>query len=96
MKKLTIIARILAKKENREFIKAETLKLVDPTRSEEGCISYDLYEDNENENLFIFIENWESEALLQKHTKSTHFVEFSKATEGTFEEFTVEKLSSLK
>ena len=61
--KLTIVARILAKPEKRELVKSELLKLIDITRAEKGCINYDLHQDNENENLFLFYENWESRDL---------------------------------
>ena len=76
MSKLTIIASILAKKSQKELVKSEVLKLVEPTRKEKGCINYDLHQDNNNENLFIFHENWESEELLKAHTQSAHFIAF--------------------
>ena len=96
MSKLTIVARILAKPEQRELVKAEVLKLVEPTRKEKGCINYDLHQDNENENLFIFYENWESEELLKAHTQSAHFIAFGKATEDAIEEFLVNKMTQIK
>jgi len=37
--KLTIVARILAKEEKRELVKSELLKLIEPTRTEDGCIN---------------------------------------------------------
>ena len=54
---LTIVARILAKEEKRDLVKTELVKLLDITRAEEGCINYDLHQDNENPNLFLFHEN---------------------------------------
>ena len=45
---LTIVARILAKEEKRELVKAALLKLIDVTRAEKGCINYVLHQDNEN------------------------------------------------
>lgn len=93
--KLTLIARILAKTEKRELVKSELLKLIEPTRAEEGCINYDLHQDNENLNLFIFHENWESSDLLQKHLANTHIAEYLKATEGAVEEFVLQKLTHI-
>jgi len=78
--KLTLIARILAKAEKRELVKSELLKLIAPTRLEEGCINYDLHQDNENSNLFIFHKNWESKALLEKHLASNHIAEYQELT----------------
>ena len=66
MSKLTIVAKIVAKEEKREFVKAELLKLIPITRAEKGNINYDLHQDNENPNLFLFHENWESRELWQE------------------------------
>lgn len=93
--KLTIVAKIVAKADKREFVKSELLKLIDLTRAEEGCINYDLHQDNENPNLFIFFENWESKALLQQHVNSAHFTACMKATEGALEEFVVNEMTQL-
>lgn len=70
--KLTIVARILAKAKKRELVKSELLKLIDVTRTEEGCINYDLHQDNENPNFFLFYENWENRDLWQKHMGNAH------------------------
>lgn len=93
--KLTLIARILAKPEKRELVKNELLKLIEPTRAEEGCINYDLHQDNKNANLFVFHENWESNDHLQKHLANTHIAEYKKATEGAVEEFTLQEMTRI-
>ncbi|GAL10173.1 hypothetical protein JCM19233_1150 [Vibrio astriarenae] len=56
MSKLTIVANIIAKQDKVELVKAELLKLIDVTRAEEGCINYDLHQDNENPAHFMFYE----------------------------------------
>jgi len=91
--KLTIVARILAKEEKRELVKSELLKLIDITRAEEGCINYDLHQDNENPNLFLFYENWESRDLWQTHMNNDHLAQYMKATDGAVEEFTLNEMS---
>lgn len=93
--KLTIIARILAKEESRDFVKSELLKLIDLTRAEEGCINYDLHQDNENPNLFLFYENWQSKALLQKHLESQHLVNYVEVTKDAVEEFTINEMTHI-
>ncbi|MBQ0788838.1 MAG: antibiotic biosynthesis monooxygenase [Oceanihabitans sp.] len=60
---LTIVARISVKEEYTAFVKAELLKLLDVTRAEEGNISYDLHQDNENPNVFLFHEKWVNREL---------------------------------
>lgn len=93
--KLTIVARILAKEEKREFVKSELLNLIDLTRAEEGCIGYDLHQDNENPNLFLFFENWASRELWQKHMEAKHLVEYIKNTEDAVAEFIVNEMTQI-
>ncbi|MCT4674192.1 MAG: antibiotic biosynthesis monooxygenase [Prolixibacteraceae bacterium] len=94
--KLTIVARILAKEENRELVKAELLKLIEPTRNEKGCISYNLHQDNENPNLFLFFENWENRELWQIHMNNAPLAAFSSATEGAIADFVLNEMSHIE
>ncbi len=94
--KLTIVARILAKEENRALVKAELVKLINVTRAEEGCINYDLHQDNENPNTFMFYENWESAELWQAHMNNPHLAAYLKATEGCVEEFIVQQMTQIE
>ncbi len=95
MKQLTIVAKILAKEEKREFVKEELLKLIDITRAEEGCVNYNLHQDNENENLFLFYENWTNRDLWQKHMNNSHLAEYIKATESAVVEFTLNEMTQV-
>ena len=90
---LTIVARILAKEEKRELVKTELLKLIEITKAEKGCINYDLHQDNENPNFFLFYENWESRELWQEHMQNEHLAAYLAATDGAVEEFTVNEMS---
>ncbi|WP_420603129.1 putative quinol monooxygenase [Flagellimonas sp.] len=90
---LTIVARILAKPGKDELVKSELLKLIESTRKEEGCINYDLHQDNENENLFLFYENWTTRELWQKHMANPHLEQYMKATEGAIEDFTLNEMT---
>lgn len=93
--KLTIVAQILAKAEKRALVKSELLKLIETTRAEKGCINYDLHQDNENENLFLFFENWESRELWQAHMNNSHLTEYMKATDGAVEKFVLHEMTQL-
>ncbi|WP_064967652.1 putative quinol monooxygenase [Tenacibaculum ovolyticum] len=93
MNRLTIIAKIVAKEDKREFVKSELLKLISITRSEKGCINYDLHQDNENPNLFLFHENWESKELWQVHMNNKHLAEYLKVTDGAVEEFVLNEMT---
>lgn len=95
MTPLTIVANIKAKADNIDLVKTELEKLIDITRAEEGCINYDLHQDNDNPAIFLFYENWESRELWQKHMGSQHLQNYIAATEGAVEEFTVNEMTKI-
>lgn len=65
--RVTIIARVKAKEGMEESVKQDLLSLVAQTRSEEGCINYDLHQSVEDKSRFLFYENWRSQEDMQKH-----------------------------
>lgn len=93
MAKLTIVANIKANPDKIDLVKAELIKLIDITRSEEGCINYDLHQDNDNPAHFVFYENWESRELWQAHMGAQHLTAYLEATEGSVEEFTLNEMT---
>lgn len=93
MAKLTIVANITAKIDQVELVKSELLKLIDVTRAEKGCINYDLHQDNENANHFLFYENWDSRELWQQHMNTQHIKDYMTATEDAVEEFTLNEMT---
>ncbi|QFT13182.1 putative quinol monooxygenase [Vibrio sp. THAF190c] len=95
MTKLTIVANIVANEDKIDLVKAELLKLIEITRAEEGCINYDLHQDNENPAHFLFYENWESRELWQTHMNNTHLAEYMAATEGAVASFTLHEMTHI-
>jgi len=93
MTKLTIVANIKANPEKIDLVKAELEKLIPITRAEEGCINYDLHQDNDNPAHFVFYENWESRGLWQTHMNAPHLAAYMEATEGAVEEFTLNEMT---
>ncbi|AJA49938.1 hypothetical protein CPAST_c39000 [Clostridium pasteurianum DSM 525 = ATCC 6013] len=49
--------------------------LVKESRKEEENISYGLYQDANNEQILTFIEEWKDQSALDKHMKTSHFVD---------------------
>jgi quinol monooxygenase YgiN len=49
------------------------------SRAEAGCIAYAMYEDSEDENLFVFVEEWESQEALDAHFATDHVAAFMAA-----------------
>lgn len=79
---LTIIARIEAKADKVDLVKAELLKLVPVTLKEAGCIQYDLHQDIVNAAVFWFVEQWQNAEHLKQHAQSAHIAAYRQATKG--------------
>ncbi|HEY3307355.1 MAG TPA: putative quinol monooxygenase [Desulfuromonadaceae bacterium] len=96
MSKLTVIAKVVAKGDAVEAVRAELLKLIVPTRQERGCLEYRLHQDNQDPAVFIFYENWESTACLEQHMNSLHFKEYIAAVDGLITEKVVHKMTGIE
>jgi len=92
---ITVIARIKAKADAVELVKDETLKLVNSTLKADGCIRYDLHQDNEDPACFFFYENWLNENAVQAHLKSDHMRTYLANTKNRIAEFSANKLTKL-
>ncbi len=92
---LTIIAQITAASGKEALVKAELEKLIDVTRSEKGCLQYDLHQDNSNPAFFVFYENWESRELWQTHMSAPHLAAYMAATDGAVTDFTLNEMTKI-
>lgn len=93
--KLTIVANIIAKSDKIDLVKSELEKLIEISRADEGCINYDLHQDNDNPAHFLFFENWESRELWQAHMGAQHLADYLTATEGAVEDFTINEMTQV-
>ena len=92
-KPLTIVATIKAKPEHVEQVKSELLKLTAASQTDQGCIQYDLHQDNANSNGFIVYEIWEDDERLQQHVESPHFQNYVTVTDGMIDEFVINEMT---
>lgn len=95
MPNLTIVANITAESDKIELVKTELEKLIPTTLTEEGCIQYDLHQDNDNPAQFVFFENWESRELWQAHMNAPHLAAHKKATAGAIAEVTINEMTQI-
>ncbi|MFF3066583.1 putative quinol monooxygenase [Oerskovia sp. NPDC057915] len=49
-------------------------ELVEATRREPGCLSYELLQRVDDATRLVLVEEWESQAHLDAHTRTEHFV----------------------
>ncbi|WP_199903438.1 putative quinol monooxygenase [Neisseria wadsworthii] len=82
MNKVKIAATITIKPEYRSELLDVLQKLVVASRNEAGNIRYDLHQDLDNENRFVFFENWQNTAAVEEHKASNHFQNFLQSIEG--------------
>ena len=71
-KTLRVVARITARPDKVEELRAVLSGLIEPTRKEKGCIRYELLQNNADPTDFTFVEEWESDAALDAHLDSVH------------------------
>ena len=95
MPNLTIVASIHANPDSIDLVKAELERLIPITRAEEGCLQYDLHQDNENPAHFLFFETWGSRDLWQAHMNAPHLADYRRATEGAIAVFTLHEMSHI-
>jgi quinol monooxygenase YgiN len=86
MKKISVVARVRARKATEREVRRACLALVAPSRAEKGCINYDLHQSADDPCLFMFYENWESREDLERHLETAHALEFDETTDGMLAE----------
>ncbi len=84
--KLAVIARIKAKSGMDEEVRQELMDLVPLSRSEPGCVNYDLHQCTDDRSLFMVHENWKSKSDLDKHLEMPYLKAFMKNTDGMLAE----------
>ncbi|QAV25245.1 putative quinol monooxygenase [Proteus hauseri] len=70
---LKVIAEDFIQTEAIDIVLPLYQELVEATKKEPLCISYDLYVDEKDPGHFIFIEEWPDHAALDIHCNSEHF-----------------------
>ena len=74
---LILIAKMNTKPEYREEFINISEGMIEPSRSEEGCIHYELLQDPFTKDLFTFYEKWASRSDLDLHFEKHYFIEFA-------------------
>ncbi|MDO0823431.1 putative quinol monooxygenase [Desulfosporosinus nitroreducens] len=72
---IKVIAKLTIKEDKIEELKSIIPELVAETRKEDGCLSYQLFQDVKNKKMLSFVEDWVSNEALQRHMNSKHFQE---------------------
>lgn len=65
--KILVTLRMIVQPQRRRDLVEAIRGMLEPVRVERGCLSYRLYEDVENKNAFILLEEWATLEDLEKH-----------------------------
>jgi quinol monooxygenase YgiN len=70
-----IIVRITmaARPEKRKEVMQTLLSMIEPTLQEKGCLSYQVFQDIQDKNVFNLIKEWETREDLDLHLRSGRF-----------------------
>lgn len=72
MSDLVVVAVITAKDGGESAVRDALAALVAPTRAEDGCVDYQLFESQTAPGTFITIERWHGQADLDAHMQTPH------------------------
>lgn len=96
MTNIIIVATMVAKEDQVDLVKEELGKLLEPTLSEAGNVSYRINQDVKDPTIFIAIEEWTSLEAVQEHMQTEHIKAYSLATKEAIVSFEHNVLNELK
>ncbi len=82
MTELHVVATIPALPGSEDTVRAALTTLVEATRQEEGCVSYDLYESASAAGTFVTVERWADQAAMDAHLSAEHVAAAFAAADG--------------
>jgi len=68
--KILSTLKMIVQPERRSDLLETMRGMLEPARVERGCLSYRLYEDVENRNAFVLLEEWATQKDLESHIRT--------------------------
>ena len=87
MMKITKKVTFIAKEGHEAQLKKLLEDMVIPSRNEDGCLKYDIFQYENDPKRFIVIESWANEMALEGHKESAHYAHYK----SHYEPFTADK-----
>jgi quinol monooxygenase YgiN len=69
---LQVVATITAKPGSEEIVRDALTELVNGTRTEEGCLVYELFQSAADPTVFVTVETWREQSDLDAHLQTPH------------------------
>ena len=79
---IVVVGRVSTDPAKRARLLEVAHEVAAASREEDGCNSYRVFEDTEQPNEFVFVEEWDTEEALQQHFRTSHIAEFMQAIPG--------------
>lgn len=70
---IIVVLRMVVRSEKREDLMKTVRGILEPTRVENGCIDYHFYQDIEDNNTFVILEEWETQQNLERFIRSENY-----------------------
>ncbi len=67
-----VMARITARPETADALRRILQDLVGPSRDEAGCLSYELFRNQDSSVEFVTVEQWVDQAAVDAHMATPH------------------------
>ncbi len=76
---IVVTGRVSIPPQRREEFLAVATEMCAASRGDDGCAGYRVYEDLEQPDRYVFIEEWRDDAALQSHFAQPHTAKFMAA-----------------
>ena len=90
-KRVTFIAKEGCEDKMKELLSA----MVEPSKNEDGCIFYEIFQYKNNKRKFMAYESWRDEAALDGHKASAHYAVYKSSYEPYCEKKYTDELEVL-
>jgi len=91
-KRVTFIAKEGCEEKMKELLSA----MVVPSKAEDGCIFYEIFQYENNKRKFMAVETWRDEKALDGHKASPHYAIYKSSYEPYCEKKYTDELEVLR
>src|SRR5512143_1439503 len=68
--KILVTLKMIVRPERRSDLLDTMRGILEPSRVERGCLSYRLYQEVQDENAFVLVEEWKTQKDLESHIRT--------------------------
>jgi len=80
---IVVVGRVVSDTDKRDELIGVAQAVAQASREEQGCLGYRFYEDTEQPNEFVFVEEWADQQALERHFATEHIAAFMAAVPAT-------------